>query len=294
MRVRRHLFWARTQGVGRLIEEDDLDPFRRASLAIGKARWRARHDHRPDAVPVFLVGVQRSGTNMLVRGLEREPSFEVRNENDREAFDRFLLRSDEVVRGIVTSSKHRYVLFKPLCDSHRIGGLLDDLGTPSSGRAIWAHRGVDGRVRSAVDKFGDANLQALRRIADGTGDGLWQAQGLTDEHRATIRSFDLAAMGAEDAAALFWYLRNDLYFTTGLDARGDVTMVSYERMVADPATVMRSLCRFLGMAYRPELIAHVRARTPSDLSLRIDPRIRALCDELGSRLDVETARRTGA
>ena len=56
---------------------------------------------------------------MLTRGLERAPEFEVHNENDGAAFDRFMLRGDAVVETIVRRSGHRFVLFKPLCDSHR-------------------------------------------------------------------------------------------------------------------------------------------------------------------------------
>ena len=36
------------------------------------------------ATPVYLVGLQRSGTNMLARGLDIAPEFEVHNENDRD------------------------------------------------------------------------------------------------------------------------------------------------------------------------------------------------------------------
>ena len=35
-RVRRHVGWARTQGLGRLIEEDQLDPFERIPAASGE------------------------------------------------------------------------------------------------------------------------------------------------------------------------------------------------------------------------------------------------------------------
>lgn len=292
-RVRRHLYWARTQGVRRLIEEDDLDPIKRVKLSMSKARWRRRNDYRPLAMPIFIVGVQRSGTNMLVRGLEQAPEFEVRNENDRQAFDRFVLRSDDIIRDIVVSSRHRYVLFKPLCDSHRVTALLDELGSPSPGRAVWAFRNVDGRVRSAVVKFGDANLRALWRIADGTGDHLWQAQGLTARHRELIRGADFGTMTPEDAAALFWYLRNDLYFTSGLEARDDVTLLSYDAMIAEPEAVMRSLCDFIGFDYDPGLIAHIEPRTPTGQPLPLNPEIRGLCDALTRRLQEEAARRLG-
>src|SRR5918995_1735117 len=249
-RIRRHIEWARTQGVRRLIEEDQLDPFVRIPAAIRRARWRRSHDHRPKAVPVFLVGVQRSGTNMLTRGLERAPEVEVHNENDRKAFARFRLRPEPVIRAIVEGSKHAFVLFKPLCDSHRIPELLDELDTPSQGRAIWAYRAFEGRVRSSVAKFGDSNLRALRRISEGTGSGLWQAGGLSEENLELIRSFDYDRMTPESASALFWFVRNSLYFDLGLDRRSDVTLASYEAMIGEPELEMRTLCAFLGLPYR--------------------------------------------
>jgi hypothetical protein len=285
-RIARHVHWARDQGVGRLIEEDQLNPLERVPLAIRKRRWRRAHSVAPNAVPVFVVGVQRSGTNMLVRGLERSPEVEVRNENDGEAFDRFQLRSDPVVRRIVERSGHRYVLFKPLCDSHRIADILDALGTPSPGRAIWAYRDVRGRVRSAVQKFGPANLDALRRIASGAGEGMWQSGGLGPEKLELIRGFDYERMSPESASALFWYLRNSLFFDLGLDRRDDIILASYHAMVGEPERAMRALCGALGFAYQPALIAHIDARsTRVAPSLDLDSRIATLCDDLEERLD---------
>ncbi len=285
-RVRRHLRWAREQGVRRLVEEDGLDPVERLSLAVRKARWRRTHDHRPNAVPVFLLGAQRSGTNMVVRGLERSPEFEVHNENDPAAFVRFRLRPLPEIRALVERSRHAYVLFKPLCDSHRAVELLEELGTPSPGKVLWVYRGFEARVRSSLAKFGDANLRALRRIAAGHGEGMWQAGGLGEEHLALIRELDPGRMTPASASALFWYLRNSLFFDLGLDRREDVLLVSYDAMVADPERAMRRVTGFLGMPYVPELVAHVERRaSPGRASLEIDPRIRARCEELLARLD---------
>jgi hypothetical protein len=290
-RVRRHLGWARTQGIRRLIEEDQLDPFDRIPAAIRRARWRRKNDHRPNAIPVFLVGLQRSGTNMLTRGLERAPEVEVHNENDRAAFERFRLRPAPVIRAIVEGSKHAFVLFKPLCDSHRIPELLDELQTPSPARAIWAYRAFEGRVRSSVAKFGDSNLRALRRIAEGTGQGLWQAGGLSEESLELLGSFDYDRLTPESASALFWFVRNSLYFDLGLDARPDVTLASYERTIEAPEDSMRSLCVFLGVRYRGELMQGIEPRHRSAPGVEIDHRIRERCEGLQAALDAAMARR---
>lgn len=281
--------WAREQGIRRLVEEDGLNPVERLATFASKARWRLSHDHRPYAVPVFLVGAQRSGTNMIVRGLERSPEFEIRNENDPEAFERFRLRPLPEIRRIVVRSRHAFVLFKPLCDSHRVVELLDDLDTPSPGKAIWVYRSFEDRVRSSVAKFGDANLRALRRIAAGEV-GLWQAGGLDPDRLALLRSFDLAAMDPASASALFWYLRNSLYFDLGLDERDDVLLLSYDATVADPERSLRALTAFLGVAYRPALIAHIERRSSSAKPLEVDERVASLCRELLARLDAHARR----
>jgi hypothetical protein len=286
-RVKRHWKWGREQGFRRLIEEDQLNPVSRARLAMSKRRWRRAHTIAPHAVPVYLVGLQRSGTNMIARGLEAAPEFEVRNENDGAAFQRFQLRPNDVIRRLVAVSGQRYVLFKPLCDAHRTAELLDDLHTPSPGRAIWAYRDVDGRVRSALAKFGSNNLEVLSQIASGHGAGMWQAAGLSEQNRRLIESVDYAAMSPESAAALFWYVRNSLYFELGLDRRDDVLLVSYGAMVADSRSEMERICAFLDLPYRPELDAHVDARASSGRPpLQIDPEVRRRCDELTARLEL--------
>jgi hypothetical protein len=294
-RIREHWRWGRTQGFGRLIEEDQLNPVARIALGAGKWRWRRVHEVAPNAIPVYVVGVQRSGTNMVVRGLETSPEFEVHNENSGRAFRRFRLLPDPEIRALVERSGHRYVLFKPLADSHRTAELLDGLGTPSPGRAIWVYRSVDGRVRSALTKFGSNNLVVLREIAAGRGNGLWQRQGLSAELLALVRSFDYERLSPESAAALFWYLRNTLLFELGLDRREDVLPVHYDALVRGPETVMRTVCAFLAFPYDPKLTAHVTSRQARNAApLAIDPVIRERCTALQSRLDAAAEARRAA
>ncbi|MEV0392490.1 hypothetical protein [Polymorphospora rubra] len=283
-RIARHVRWARTEGIGRLIEEDRLNPVERLRTGLGKARWRLRHRVAPGAaVPVYLVGLQRSGTNMLVRGLDNAPEFEVRNENDRQVFHRFQLRPDEVLSAVVRRSRHAYVLVKPLCETHRVDELLALPGL-APGRALWMWRDVDDRARSEVAKFGDANLRALRAIADGTIGGRWQGQRLDAATYELIHGFDHARMDPHTAAALFWYVRNDLFFRLGLHTRADVLLCGYDALVTDPAGQVGRMCDFLDFPYRPALSAHVERRTPRRDRLPIDPRVRDLCDRLTERL----------
>jgi hypothetical protein len=294
-KIRLHWRWGRSQGFRRLIEEDELDPIVRITNRLRRWRWRRSHPVEPgSATPVYLVGVQRSGTNMVVHGLQRCPEFEVYNENNDRAFDSFRLRDDATIASIIRSSRHRYVLFKPLIDSYRVDELLDDLDVDTPGRALWVYRNVDDRVRSSLAKFGDTNLRALADIASGVVDR-WEAEGLVPDELDLIRTFDYRAMSPASASALFWFLRNTVYFERRLDRREDILLVSYDAFVEDPDTEMRLVCRFLDFPWQPSLVAHVKRRASmAPQRLRLEPRIRGLCDDLQSRLDAVRVRSAAA
>ncbi|MEQ4524256.1 hypothetical protein [Nocardioides kribbensis] len=286
-RAGRHVAWARRDGLGRLVEEDGLDPRERLAGAVSAYRWRRAHP-RPagSARAVLVVGVQRSGTNMVVRGIERDPSVEVHNENDRRAFARFQLRDDAVVRGVVGDSRHAVVLLKALCDSDRTAQLLDRLGPES--RAVWVYRDVDGRAASAVAKFGDVNRRVLAEVAaaaaEGRRTGRWQERGLSPASLDLVRSLDPARLDPWSAAALFWLVRNRLLLEGGLHRRRDVHVVSYERTVADPEPSISAMARFLGLEPAPGLWSHVDARSVRPRRLDLDPRVRAACTALETEL----------
>lgn len=285
MRVRRHLHWAARDGVARLIEEDNLDPRTRLATALGRRRWRDSHGVQPgQARAVFVVGLQRSGTNMVLRGLQSSPAVEVHNENDREVFNRFLLRGDDVVRDVVMRSRHSVVLFKPLSDSHRTVHLLDGLGLLTAPRAIWVYRDVDGRARSAVAKFGDANRRVLAEIAEGGGLQRWQAQGLSEQSLELIGRCAPARLSPESAAALFWVVRNALFFDLGLHLRPDVHLVSYGQAVADPAAATRRIAAFAGLPWQAGLGRAIDQRSAGRPPMDIDPQVRSAADHLMARL----------
>jgi hypothetical protein len=286
-KLRRHVAWARSEGVRRLIEEDQLNPIERSRTSWQKRRWRRCHGvDAGQGRAVFVVGLQRSGTNMVLRGIEHSPETEVHNENDRSVFRRYRLVDDTRVVGTVAGSRAACVLFKPLCDSHRTSDLLALPHLKTRPVALWIYRSVDGRVSSALAKFGDHDRTVLAAIFSGRGDKLWQVGGLSGETRKTLDSFSTAELSPASASALFWWARNSLVFDLGLADRADVAIVSYDRVVEAPASQMQLICRFLGMTFSSSMAAHIDTRSRLDPpSLDLDPRVRALCDALTNRLD---------
>ncbi len=294
-RIARNAVWIKEQGLARALEEKEIDPLRTVPVAVRKLRYRRAHaDDVGLARPVFVVGLQRSGTNMLTRGLGMAAQVEVHNENDSRAFERYKLRPASVIESIIATSRHSHVLFKPLCDSHRTDELLDDLKTATPARAVWAYRDVDGRVRSALAKFGDGNRRVLQEFADGSNTERWHVQRMSRETTELVRSFDYSTMSAASGAALMWVVRNRLYFDLGLDRRFDVLLVSYLAFLNDPAATMRQLCGFLDFPYTASLIEQVTTRAPTYREpLDIDPRIREQCSVLADRLEVSRVAQLG-
>jgi hypothetical protein len=285
-RFRANVAWIKDRGWAPFIEEHDLDPRTRLPRARARRRWRRSQGAAPgEAVPVLIVGLQRSGTNMVVRMLGRLPQVEVRSENDRRTFRRYQLRPVAEVRQVIAASRSRYVVLKPLCDSHRTHELLAELPVSRPGRAIWVYRHYEGRARSSVAKFGDSNLAVLHELG-ADGPPRWQLQRLSPESMELLADLDLASMSPASGAALWWYVRNQLYFELGLHQRDDVTLISYDALVADPGATVGRLCAFLELAYQPALLEGLARRpVPGQGPLQLDPLVRRHCDELQARLD---------
>jgi hypothetical protein len=291
-RVRRHAGWLRTEGVARLVEEDDLNIADRLRRRRTKRRWAANHGEPGQATAVFVVGLQRSGTNLVMRLLDQFPETEVHNENSRAAFARFQLKEDDVVREVVARSPHRLVVFKPLMDSHRVEELIHLVGEQRSAKAIWMYRDPDSRARSAVAKFGSNNLEAVTAIAQERSPLPWQAEGLSEESLRIAASFDSSTMSPEAGAMLMWYIRNAIFFEQHLDQRDDVLLLSYETLTQQPTAVRGAVLRFLDLPDRPDLFAEDEVRAPrTTVYENIPLELRRLCGELQAELDESASRR---
>jgi hypothetical protein len=283
-RIRRQVAWIRSDGLARMVEEKDLHPTQRVRAALEEAVWVRRHGVVPgEAVPVWVLGVQRSGTNLLTRTLQGAPEITVFSENHRRAFVDYRLRPDEDIRRLIAAARHPLVVLKPLCDTARALDFWGPAFSAQPSRIIWAYRSVDGRVRSALSRFGTANLEVMQAVVAGRHQGMWQAQGLASDDLELVRSFAWDDGDAASAAALFWYLRNKLLFDQGLDTRPRVTVFSYDAFVADPEQGAALLGRFLGVDPAALDPGPVRPSQPARFALH--PEIRRRCDELGDALD---------
>lgn len=261
-----------------------------AALKGRKLAWGLIRDHSPNALPVYIVGAQRSGTNMLGECLNRSLNIEYFPEKNQVAFNDYSLREDNKILNLIRRSRHPFVVFKPLKDSHRVSELLQIAGY---GKVLWMYRGYEDRANSAVNRFGEHNLNVLRDLSEGRNCDVWQAQGLLEEDLDLVRSFDYASMKPGEAAVLFWYLRNKLYFNQNLDKNDSVSLVCYEDLVRDAEMVMNRVCEFIGCGYSRSMVRHVFGSSVGrNNPPEINHRLKRLCDNLLENFKKIEARKT--
>jgi hypothetical protein len=219
--------------------------------------------------------------------LERSTELEVYSEASPAMKD-WRIRGNNTIRRIVGSSACRVVVFKPLTDSHRVVELLNEF--PNSA-AVWLYRRFEDRANSSVARFGNNNQELLTAFSKGERFDEWQAMGLTAENLELLRAFDYQAMTPQSAAAVFWYLRNSLYFDQELDKREDVLPFAYEDLVTNPKFVMPAVCRFLDCEFQDAMIANIHAKSVGRAAADIDESVRQLCEPMYERLRVAQEQR---
>ena len=249
-------------------------------LASRKWAWQRLHPREGPARCVFILGAQRSGTTMLIRCLNESLPIDVFGEASRAMRD-WRLRDLDTVRDIAASSRARVVVFKPLTESHRARELLSEF---PDAVICWAFRRAADRANSSVARFGPHNLEYLSGFVRGELLDTWQAQGLSDESMRLLKSFDYTSMSPYSASALFWLVRNALFFEQQLQSEERVLPLAYETVVSRPDAAFKALGRFFGFEHSPDITARIHAKSIGKKQSRLAPEIEALCDEMYERL----------
>jgi hypothetical protein len=170
------------------------------------------------------------------------------------------------------------VVTKPLVESHRAAELLDALPNP---RAIWMLRHYHAVASSNLAKFGAANGHddLAKLLSASTGE--WRAQ-CSHEVRNQIHALVAGGVSDLDAAALFWWARNQLYFDQKLCQDPRVRLLRYESVVHNPTGCLESLNDFLGISISAQ--ATQRAiRQSAKQRAQLQPAVETLCAELLDR-----------
>jgi hypothetical protein len=236
--------------------------------------------------PVFILGCNRSGTNMACDAVGRSPHAWAYPESEFSlAFTDYYLRAGWIIERLIRHTPAPIVAFGSILDSQ----FADELLTRFPGaRAIWVYRRYEDMANSCVRRpWGNHFQNFARWVARGELDRLGaRGKRIT---KATVKLFGELYrddLSPEDYACLYWYLRNQVYFDLELHKDSRVLIMQYEDAVLDPEKALRRTFDFLGFPYDPVIIDGIfsssvdRHRWPG-----INPGIREVCEALKDRLD---------
>jgi hypothetical protein len=265
---------------------DEEPLFRRRALALVKRLARSIVRARPNKRRVVLIfGCQRSGTTMLQQTfLDRSWRVLILEEHDRRLVgprpepEETTWQEYSTVLGRIRRLPFEVVAAKPLVESASAIALMD---AADPVKAVWMLRHYSEVARSNVSRFGlDNPYQDLQPIR--SRDVLdWRYRGATDETCETVTALLSQRLTPFDAAALFWWTRNKLYFDQRLWEDDRIRILRYERACNQPDEVIRSLSDHIGLTLPlGSITSRVRPHPSPPKTRELNPDVERLCRKL--------------
>ncbi|HEX6384826.1 MAG TPA: sulfotransferase domain-containing protein [Anaerolineae bacterium] len=237
---------------------------------------------------VFIVGCQRSGTTITGRVLGRDwqaKSYgefsELTSQGTKQSIR---LKPLPDVQAVIEKDKARIVVIKPLVESQNVDKLLAFF--PRS-KALWVYRHYEDVVQSSIKKFGpEVGIRDLRPIVE---DDIrnWRAERVPESIREIVRTHFSELMEPYDAAALFWFVRNSLYFELNPAAQRDILLCKYEHLALYPGQAVRRIYNFLDHPFPGDrIVSNIHAHSVGKgQDTVLSPEVERLCSTLWAKLE---------
>lgn len=239
----------------------------------------------PEKKIVFILGCQRSGTTILSEVIEKDFRTKVYKETHSKTSsnDPSGLRLDPlpVLKKEIYGNNPKHIILKPLVESQHTLRLLSDF--PDS-VGIWVLRHYKDVISSDLKKFGAKNGTGnLRKILQ---NNTWRSEKMSDATLTLIKKHFRDDMSENDAAALFWYSRNVLFFDQSLQGNDAILICKYEDLVSKPEQTMRRIYKHIELDYpTKDITARLfSSSVKKGKDIALDPTIQKLCDNLYNQL----------
>ena len=238
---------------------------------------------------LIILGCQRSGTTLLYRIFQRDWNIKVYGEfsklNSLDKKSRIRLNPYDMVQKQLNKVSTSLIIFKPLFESQNANKLLASF---KGSKILWIYREYLDVANSNIQYFGKNNgINNLKPICDGDPNN-WRSEGISGEVRDIILTHYSEDMNPYDAAALFWYSRNCLFFELELLNNPNVFLCKYDDLTKYPIKNMKNIydfinCKFPGKRITKE-IHSTSIGKGSEISLTSE--IDLLCKKLYNKLEV--------
>ena len=171
------------------------------------------------------------------------------------------------------------VAAKPLVESDRAVELMN-VADPV--KAVWMLRHYRGVAQSSLRRFGENNsFEDLQPFCD--HDPLdWRCRGASRETRQTVIELMNEGLAPLDAAALFWWARNQLYFQQQLWRDERIRIIRYERACNSSEEVAAALAEYIEIPLpQRSIVAKVRPEPQKGSEVKeLNPEVERLCQKM--------------
>lgn len=242
-----------------------------------------------NTIVVFLMGCQRSGTSMTSNIFNKDKNIRVYNEmksslNSEDRVTKIRLNSHKALKNTFANSNFPVVLAKPLVESQNALNYLENFETL---KVIWLYRHYRDVAASNIKHFGIDNGKANLKPIYNRAKSNWRSENLSEEIVDFVHSFELDSLGSYDAAALFWWVRNKLFFDQNLQDQSKVLLCKYEDLVNSPLKSFQHLYNFIGITFtHPESTHIINAKAVGrGQEIKLNPTIQKACDKLYAKIE---------
>lgn len=237
---------------------------------------------------VFIMGCQRSGTSLLRNIFEndyRSKTFQDKSIlTDVDKIHHIRLNPFDIVHSQLQKVKSSLIILKPLVESQNSLKLLKYF---TNSRIIWIYRDFRSVANSNLKMFGvDNGINDLKPIVEAEKNN-WRSENVSIETREKIKSLYSVNMDPYDAASLFWYARNQLFFDQQLEKNSNVALLDYNYLVSNPTVAMKKIYSFINIKYPGNRIiksVHKNSQNKGK-NIEISSEVENLCNELQAKLD---------
>lgn len=197
---------------------------------------------------VFIFGCQRSGTSMLLDVFRKDFNIKTYKESEELFYGsgekHLRLLPAEQVLSIGNSLRAGVIVSKPLLDSQMADSLLSSY---QKSYGLWIYRHYKDVALSNMRRFGAGNgHKDMRYIANRIKQD-WRAENISKAVRSVVEELYSEELSDSDAAALFWFVRNSLFFDLALETNRSVYLCRYEDLVEEPIKVMQKIYTSVGI-----------------------------------------------